>query len=241
VAAPGRTRRKLTGWIVGAIVVVLLIVVGGPFVYFHFIQSDPPPPLTITDATTTPTSGGAGAASSVKAPLAGTWKVGNGSVVRYRIKETVFGQSGTAVGTTNSVTGTMTIAGTKVTAASFTVDMTTFQSDSGQRDGQFQGRIMDTADFPTATFQLTSPIELAPVPADGVAKSYPATGKLTIHGTTNTVTFDLETKRTGNTIAVQGSHDITFSDYGIDNPSGGPASVGDSGTLEFLLQFTPAA
>jgi polyisoprenoid-binding protein YceI len=239
VAAPGRTRRKLTRWIVGAIVVVLLVVVGGPFVYFHFIQSDPPPPLTINDATTTPTSAGAGA-SAAKAPLAGTWKVTNGSVVRYRIKETVFGQSGTAVGSTNGVTGSMTVSGTKLTKASFTVDMTTFQSDSGQRDGQFQGRIMDTAEFPTATFELTSAIELAPVPADGVAKTYSATGKLTIHGTTNTVTFDLDTKRTGNTIAVQGSHDITFSDYNIDNPSGGPASVGDSGTLEFLLQFTPA-
>ena len=232
--AASKTGRHLTRWIVGAIAVVLLIVVGGPFVYFHFIQSDPPPPLTINDATTTPTSAGA---TTPKAPLAGSWKVADGSVVRYRIKETVFGQSGTAVGSTNSVTGTMTISGTTVTKASFTVDMTTFRSDSDQRDGQFQGRIMDTADFPTATFELTSPIELAPVPTDGVPKTYPARGKLTIHGTTNTVTFDLDTKRAGSTIAVQGSHDITFSDYNIDNPSGGPASVGDSGTLEFLLQF----
>lgn len=233
MAAP----RKLTRWIVGAIVVVLLVVVGGPFVYFHFIQSDPPPPLSISDVTTPSTAAGT---SSTPALLTGTWKVADGSVVRYRIKETVFGQSGTAVGSTNSVTGTITIAGTKVTAASFTVDMTTFASDSGQRDGQFQGRIMDTASFPTATFELTSPIELAPVPAVGVAKTYTANGKLTIHGTTKDVTFDLDTKRTGNSIAVQGSHEITFSDYNIDDPSGGPASVGDSGTLEFLLQFSPS-
>jgi polyisoprenoid-binding protein YceI len=235
LAAPGRTRRRLTRGIVGAIVVVLLIVVGGPFVYFHFLQSDPPPPLTINDATVPTTAAGA-----TRAPLAGTWKVADGSVVRYRIKESLLGQSGTAVGTTNSVTGTMTIAGTKVTAASFTVDMTTFHSDKSQRDGQFQGRIMDTAAFPTATFALSKPIELAPVPVEGAAKTYPATGKLTIHGTTNDVTFALDTKHTGNSIAVSGSHLITFSDYNIDNPSGGPASVGDSGTLEFLLVFTPA-
>jgi hypothetical protein len=30
---------------------------------------------------------------------------------------------------------------------------------------------------------------------------------------------------------------ITFSDYSIDNPSGGPASVGNTGELEFLLVF----
>jgi polyisoprenoid-binding protein YceI len=235
VAAPRRTSRKLIPWIVGAIVVVLLLVVGGPFVYFHFIQKDAPPPLTISDATT-PTS----VAGTARAPLAGTWKIGSGSVVRYRIKETLFGQSGTAVGSTNSVTGTMTIAGTTVTAASFSVDMTAFSSDSGIRDGQFQGRIMDTAEFPTATFTLTSPIELSPVPADGAAKTYAATGTLTIHGKTNPVTLDLDAKRTSNSIAVTGSHLITFSDYNIDNPSGGPASVGDSGTLEFLLEFTPA-
>jgi len=235
VAAPRRTGRKLVPWIVGAIVVVLLLVVGGPFVYFHFIQKDAPPPLTISDATT-PTS----VAGTARAPLAGTWTVGTGSVVRYRIKETVFGQSGTAVGSTNRVTGSMNIAGSTVTAASFSVDMTTFSSDSRIRDGQFQGRIMDTADFPTATFRLTKPIPLAPLPADGVAKSYPATGKLTIHGTTRDVTFDLDTKRTANSIAVNGSQPITFSDYNIDNPSGGPASVGDSGTLEFLLELTPA-
>jgi polyisoprenoid-binding protein YceI len=236
VAAPRRTGRNLVRWIVGALVVVVLLVVGGPFVYFHFIQKDAPPPLTIGDATT-PTS----LAGTARAPLAGTWKVGAGSLVRYRIKETVFGQSGTAVGSTNHVTGTMTVDGTNVTAASFSVDMTTFSSDSHIRDGQFQGRIMDTADFPTATFRLTHPIALAPLPPDGVAKRYAATGKLTMHGTTNDVTFDLDTKRSANSIAVNGSQPITFADYKIDNPSGGPASVGDSGTLEFLLELAPAS
>jgi hypothetical protein len=38
-------------------------------------------------------------------------------------------------------------------------------------------------------------------------------------------------------IAVQGILTVTFADYGIDNPSGGPASVGDSGQLEFLVQL----
>jgi len=228
-------RQKLTRWIVGAVVVGLVIVVGGPFVYFHFIQSNPPPPLSITAVTTPTTTPG-----TARAPLAGTWKVGGTSTVRYRVKETVFGQSGTAVGSTNAVTGSMTIAGTTLTKASFTVDMTTFKSDQSQRDNQFQGRIMDTADFPTATFTLTQPVELTPVPNDGVEKVYNATGKLQIHGTTQDVTFALTTSRRGNTILVQSSQRITFADYNIDNPSGGPASVGDSGTLEFLLQFQPA-
>jgi hypothetical protein len=43
----------------------------------------------------------------------------------------------------------------------------------------------------------------------------------------------------GNTIKVNGSIPVTFSDYGIDNPSGGPATVGDTGTIEYLITFTP--
>ncbi len=42
-------------------------------------------------------------------------------------------------------------------------------------------------------------------------------------------------------IQVVGNTPITFADYDIGNPSGGPASVGNSGTLEFQLQFTPEA
>jgi len=223
-------------WIIGIVVVALLLVVGGPFVYFHFIQADPPPKLSISAATVPSTAPG-----TARAPLAGAWKIGSGSVVRYRVKETLFGQSGTAVGQTEDVTGSMTISGTKVTAATFTVDMTTVKSDRSQRDGQFQGRIMETSQFPTAKFTLIAPIDLAPVPADGVQKTYTANGKLELHGTTNDVTLSLNTSRNGNTIQVQGAPTITFSDYNIDNPSGGPASVGNSGTLEFLLQLQPGS
>jgi polyisoprenoid-binding protein YceI len=228
-------------WIIGIAVAALLVVVGGPFVYFHFIQSDPPPRLTVDSVTTSSTAtAGKSGTTGKRAPLAGTWKIGSGSVARYRVKETVFGQSGTAVGETNGVTGSMTIAGAKVTTATFTVDMTSFKSDQSQRDGQFHGRIMDTANFPTATFTLTSPIDLAPVPADGAKATYSANGKLTLHGTTKAVTFPLTTKRTGDVIAVQSDKAITFADYGINNPSGGPASVGNSGELEFLLQLQPS-
>lgn len=156
------------------------------------------------------------------------------------MKEDLFGQHATAVGRTNDVTGSMTIAGTTVTKASFSVDMTTVTSDRSQRDGQFQGRIMDTSQFPTATFELTKPINLAPVPKDGTIKMYPATGKLTLHGTTKTVTIPLNTKRVGDVIQVQGILSINFPDYNIDNPSGGPASVGNVGQMEFVLQLQPA-
>jgi polyisoprenoid-binding protein YceI len=233
--AESAQRRSWPRWLIGGVVLVVVLVVGGPFVYIHFIEGPAPAKLSLsTTAAPNTTSSGA------RAPLAGTWKIGTGSTAGYRVRETLFGQHNTAVGRTNSVTGTMTIAGTKVTSASFTVDMASVTSDRSERDGQFQGRIMDTADYPTATFVLTDPIELAPIPKDGTITSYAATGKLTLHGTSRTVTIPLTAKRVANMIDVQGIVTVTFADYHIDNPSGGPASVGNSGQLEFLLALRPS-
>lgn len=233
--APAEKPRKWLRWVVAGVVAVLVIVVGGPFVYFHFIEGPAPKPLSLDTTPTTVLKPG-----ETRASLAGTWKITSPSVVRYRVQETLFGQSHTAVGKTSSVTGTVTVAGTDVTKASFTVDMTTFSSDQGTRDDQFQHRIMDTANFPTATFVLTKPIALGTEPKNGVQVKYTATGKLTLHGTTKDVTFQLNARRTANLIAVQGNVPVTFSDYGINNPSGGPASVGNAGQMEFVLELNPS-
>jgi polyisoprenoid-binding protein YceI len=225
-------------WALVAGIVVVVLAVGAPFVYFHFIQGPAPKPFTIGDATTTTGPSGTDPSTTALTSLDGAWKITSGSQAGYRVKETLFGQSATAVGRTSAVTGSITLSGTKVPSASFTVDMTKVSSNRSQRDGQFQGRIMDTADFPTAKFVLTSPIDLGTVPAAGTKITPSATGKLTLHGTTKTVTIPLTAERVGTGIQVTGSTTITFSDYNIDNPSGGPASVGDSGTLEFLLVLT---
>jgi hypothetical protein len=37
---------------------------------------------------------------------------------------------------------------------------------------------------------------------------------------------------------VNGSIPVVFADYGISNPSGGPATTEDHGILEFLVKLT---
>jgi polyisoprenoid-binding protein YceI len=233
--APAAKQRKWLRWAVAGVVAVLVIVVGGPFVYIHFIEGDPEKAPTLEATPTTVLK-----PDESRAPLAGRWKLTSKSVVQYRVEETLFGQSNTATGKTNSITGSMTLAGTDVTKASFSVDMTSVTSDESLRDNQFQNRIMDTASFPTATFELTTPIALGTEPKDGVQTTYTATGKLTLHGTTKDITFPLTARRTAHLIAVEGNVPVTFSDYGIDNPSGGPASVGNTGKMAFVLQFIPS-
>jgi polyisoprenoid-binding protein YceI len=220
-----------------AVVAVAVLVVGGTYVYIHFIQDDAPAKLTL-EADSSTTTGGA--STSDTSDLSGTWKAGTGSTAGYRAKEVLFGQSTTAVGRTPDVTGDLVIDGTAVSSAKVTVDMTTVTSDQGNRDRQFQGRIMDTATFPTSTFELTEPIDLGSIPAEGQTVTKAAKGKLTLHGTTKDVTVDLTAKRSAGTIQVQGSIPITFDDWGIPAPSFGPANVEDHGELEFLVSFTKA-
>jgi polyisoprenoid-binding protein YceI len=223
--------------IVAAVVVVLVVAI--PFAYIHFFSGSTPAKLSISNTGSSGTSTTLGAAT---APLDGTWTVTSGSQAGYRVNEVLFGQSTTAVGRTSSVTGQLVIAGDQMSSASFTVDMTTVHSDKSQRDEQFQGRIMQTSQFPHATFATTAPITLSPVPTNGQTIQVSAMGNLTLHGVTKAVTVPLTTRRSGNVIQVSGSIPVIFADYDIANPSAaGLVTTEDHGTVEFLLVFKPEA
>ena len=234
-------RRSLK--IVIAVVAVLLVLgVGGPWLYINVIEDDPPERLSLEDVTTTTSddSSSTSAATAAREGIDGDWTVGDGSLAGYRVKEVLFGQDTEAVGRTSDVTGSMTIDGTSVTAASFEVDLTTVTSDQSRRDGQFQGRIMDTATYPTASFTLTAPVSLGSVPAAGEETTVSVTGDLTVRDVTKSVTFDLTATQTADGIAVNGSIPVVFADFGIADPSFGPAKVEDHGEIEILLVLTPA-
>jgi polyisoprenoid-binding protein YceI len=243
--APKFLRRKRT-YFIGIPVLIFLVVVVAPFVYIHFIEGPAPAKLTLKTPSTTkkqsdpPGSSGSDAGSSTS--VDGAWKVVKpGTVVGYRVGEVLFGQNATAVGRTDAVTGDLTLTGTTATAGSFTADLTQVSSDQGNRDRQFQGRIMDTATYPTATFKLTEPIALTSIPQDLVKITDQATGELTLRGKTRSVTFDVVARRNGDKIEVNGTIPITFADWGIPNPSFGPASTEDHGVLEFILVFGRAS
>jgi polyisoprenoid-binding protein YceI len=222
-------------------VAVVVLAVGGTAIYIHFFNGSAPAALSLNATPTSSTSsgattGGGTSSTTTSGSVAGTWAVGTGSTVGYRVQEVLLGQSTTAVGRTQSVTGHLTIQGTTVTAATFSVPMKTVVSDKSQRNAQFDGRIMDVASYPTGTFALTKPISLGTVPAVGKIKSYTATGNLTLHGQTRSVTFTLNAERTASTIEVQGSIPVLFSNWGISNPSiGGFVTTQNHGLLEFLL------
>jgi polyisoprenoid-binding protein YceI len=216
--------RRWVLWLAGAAAAVVVLAVGGTFVYIHFISGPAPASLGLNSSSSPAAGSGGASPAGGGSSVAGTWKPTAGSVVGYRVREVLLGQHQTAVGRTSTITGRLTISGTRVTAGTFTVPMNTIKSDESQRDVQFNGRIMDTATYPTGTLTLTKPITIAPLPADGVIKKYTASGNLTLHGHTRAVTFPLSAERTtAGQIEISGSIPILFSNWTSRTPAS-PAS-----------------
>ncbi|MFI5199428.1 MAG: YceI family protein [Candidatus Limnocylindrales bacterium] len=239
-------RRNLL--IVATIVVVVLVLAGAYGLWYLFLRPSGPAAVSGEGLIAVPT------ASSAPLPAGGsdgTWNVdtsigsfadSTASFVGYRVQEQLASiGANTAVGRTPNVTGRLTIAGTKVTAVSITADLTALQSDDQRRDGQLVRGGIETGTFPTATFSLTSPIDLGSIPADGHEIEVSATGNLTLHGVTKSIQIALKARLSGSIIEVVGSTPIVFSDYQIQKPSSfAVLSIADQGTLELQLFFSHA-
>jgi len=165
------------------------------------------------------------------------WITTEGSEVGYRVSEVLFGIDTEGVGRTEDVTGSVTLDDTTMTKAEFTVDVASMKSDDGRRDGQFRGRIMETQTFPTASFALTSPIDLGVTATEGAILDTTISGELTMHGVTNPVSFEIAAKIEGNRLGVIGTIPVTFVDYDIVDPSITGITVKPEGVIEFVLVF----
>src|SRR5262249_41132125 len=123
----------------------------------------------------------------------GGWKVVRGETVYvgYRMTEQFAGDivHKTAGGRTPPVDGTAAIAGNKVIAADITADMRELKSDRGARDNYIHTHAIESDTFPSAEFKLTTPIVLPAGIQKGQQVKVPATGALTLHGVTKTITI----------------------------------------------------
>ena len=94
------------------------------------------------------------------------------SFAGFRINEELanFGAK-TVVGRTPGVSGSLELVDTQVIGAEFVVDMTGLITDNNSRTGALRGPNggIETAVFPEARFELTQPIELGSVPAEGAS------------------------------------------------------------------------
>ena len=98
----------------------------------------------------------------------------------------------------------MTIAGTTVTKASFTVDMTSVKSDRSAPRRSVPGPDHGHRRLPDRDVRAHEPDQSRAGTEGHEIKNYSATGNLTLHGTTKSVTIPLTAKRTDNVIAGAG-------------------------------------
>jgi polyisoprenoid-binding protein YceI len=234
-----RRRRisRRTKWLAAGVVVVVALLASGGYTYFALQSSGAPAVVSL--GSLSPAAIVSGATSS---GTSGTWTVdGSQSFVGYRVREKLafLPAPSDAVSRTSAVTGTMTVAGTSVTAVSISADLTQLKSDESRRDARMADSGLETNLFPTATFTLTSPITFAQKPTQGKTVKASATGDFTLHGVTKRITILMQARWQGNTIEVVTSFPVQFSDYSITPPNfGGFVSVQDNGTVEMKLIFT---
>jgi polyisoprenoid-binding protein YceI len=259
----GSSRRTIP-FVLGALVLAALAVGVFGLWYLFFRPSGPaavadaslPPVPSSTAATSSSGSPSASSAASggpvAAGDVSGTWNVDTSigsfsdfsdSFVGYRVQEQLASiGANTAVGRTPNVTGSLTIAGTKVTAATIGADLTTLKSDDNQRDGQLGRQGIETGTYPTATFTLTAPIDLGSVPAEGQEIQVTASGQLNLHGQARDVEVPMRARLSGGVITLSGSIPIVFADYGIQKPNSFKVlTIADQGTMEFQLFFSRAA
>ena len=234
--------KRSTKVLVGAVVAALVAFVVAPWVYINLIRDDAPDRLTLE---TTETTIEVLTDETAEEPVgdepfdpSGEWVITDESVVGYRVEEILFGQNVTAVGRTSSVTGSIVIDGDSVAEGGFTVDMATITSDSSRRDGQVNGRILQTATYPQATFALTAPIALPLAAFEGQPTRLDATGMLTLLDVTREVTFPVDVQLVGGLVNIVGTITIVFDEWNIPDPSTGGIAVEPEGELEFSLVLT---
>ncbi len=242
-------RRHWRRWLGASVILAAVAYVAIPWLYINVFSEPAPPPLSFeqldkerADAAAASSSAESGATTVPQAATAagntldGLWTVAAPSSAGYRVEEIIAGQPKTAVGRTSTVDGTFTIAGGQVTAAEINVDLASMVSDEARRDAQFRGRIMATDEFPVATFTLTESFALTDgQAAEKSVEDVQVKGSLSLRGTELPTVFSITGRVDGDAITLVAKTEIVFADYGIPNPSIGPVSTEDRGTIEVAL------
>ena len=221
-------RRHRWRWALGSVVALVVLAVVAAIVV---VKPTPgPAPLALPDV----------AAAAPAGQLDGTWQVASGSVVGFRVRESILGFGNDVTGRTGDVTGTVVVTGAEISRATFGVSLDAITVDGKARQPQLV-ESLGTAAHPVATVTLVRTVPLPTAFSVGGTVTWAATAALTLNGITRPETMTLSARRDGATIEAAGSLPVTFADFGIKGPRGYGlfGSLANSGTAEFLLILTP--
>ncbi|HJO79950.1 MAG TPA: YceI family protein [Acidimicrobiales bacterium] len=199
-------------------------------------------PTTTTAAPTTTTA----ASVAVPGDPSGIWEIDTAigdygdftsTFVGFRVGEELGRGIGstTAVGRTPQVAGTVELDGTVIIAAEITADLRGLRTDRSFRDSKVQ-EALNTDSHPEAIFILDGPVDLGDV-STSAEVSVP--GTLSVNGINQSVNVELSADLVGDVLAVVGTFDVIFADYGVEVPSASIViAVEDHGVVEVQLFLT---
>jgi hypothetical protein len=109
------------------------------------------------------------------------------------------------------------------------------------RDQRIHTIGLQSDQYPTATFKLSSPVTLAASALTDRVIRVSAIGLSNIHGTAKRETVPLQMSVSSSTIQAVGSLTFPWSEFNMTAPSvGGFVNVSDKATMEFDLHLQPA-
>jgi polyisoprenoid-binding protein YceI len=175
------------------------------------------------------------------APLAYTVD-GTQSVASYTVTEELasIGEN-EVVGTTNAILGSILLDedGTPLMCSNFAVDMRTLVTDENRRDNYLRENTLESDTFPFATFVVASVDGLDGPIEDGATVTATLTGDFSLHGVTQTVSWDAEITRDGETLTGTADYTFLIADYEMEKPIVGPVvSIDDEVTLSVDIVAT---
>lgn len=241
----------------------LAVAVGGYLAYDNVLRGDDVAPLALpsasasaasatpaasADPAASPSVGSVSAAPVGDGDVAGTWTVVEGTEVGYRVREQLANlpAESDAVGRTSDVTGSITVVaagdGAQLTDGTIEVDTTTIASDESRRDSRMRTEGLETDQYPTATFTITSPVDIPAAAIAGAATEITLVGDLTLHGVTRAVEIPSQARLVEGQIQVAGSLTFALADFDIVAPNVGGfiVSIADDGALEFSIILAKA-
>lgn len=212
----------------GVVVIAAAAVVAGPVIYANTVNSQ---------AEAAPSISATGSGKLEAAEADGTWTSQGSSYAGYRVHEVLQGNDVNVVGRTKDVQGTATVADGQLTKATVEVQVAKIATPEAARDEYFRQKALETDKYPTATFTLTKPVDVAQA-LDGTKQDVTLSGTMDMHGVERPVTADAQVAvGDGGTVQVVGSVPVTFEDYGVTAPSLGFVTVDGKGSVEFSLDL----
>lgn len=228
--------RKAWPIILALVIAVAAVVLAGPTIY-HGLTGGKNRETTGLDAS---------AATAATTDVNGTWHVvnsagGNTTSAGFSVWEILPGQERKTSGSTEDVTGQITVVNNEVTSGEIIVELENISTDEAKRDHSIRARLLHTVDYPTASFVLTQPVDVSNLPEDGTSAVVPVTGDLTIHGVTREVTADLETLRTGNAVVMSGNIIILREDFDVQSPTLVAARIAKEVSVDLRIAMSKTA